>query len=79
MNKKIILQKCHFNNIYLILYIVIFFINLLIQYNIDPDYSYLNSNSSSDSSSDSGAGTETISDTEPDIYGGEEYEELYRT
>ena len=67
MNKKIILQKCHFNNIYLILYILIFFINLLIQYNIDPDYSYLNANSSSDSSSDSGAGTETISDTEPDI------------
>ena len=67
MNKKIIFQKCHFNNIYLILYILIFFINLLIQYNIDPDYSYLNSNSSSDSSSDSGAGTETISDTEPDI------------
>ena len=38
MNKKIIFQKCNSNNIYFLLYIIIFFINLFIEsfnYSID--------------------------------------------
>ena len=38
MNKKIIFQKCNWNNIYFLLYIIMFFINLFIEsfnYSID--------------------------------------------
>ena len=66
MNKKIIFQKCHFNHIYFILYIVILFVNVLIQYNIDPDYSYLDTNSSSDSDTDSDTNTDTDSNSDND-------------
>ena len=66
MNKKIIFQKCHFNYIYFILYIVILFVNVLIQYNIDPDYSYLDTNSSSDSDTDSDTNTDTDSNSDND-------------
>ena len=37
MTKKIIFQKCNFNNIYFLLNIVAFSINLLIENNINPN------------------------------------------
>ena len=37
MNKKIIFQKCRFNNIYFLLYIIMLFIKVLIDYKIYPD------------------------------------------
>ena len=42
MNKKIIFQKCHFNNIYFLLYIIMFFINALLDYKICPDKQEMN-------------------------------------
>ena len=36
MSKKIIFQKCHFNNIYFLFYIIMDFINLLIEYKFTP-------------------------------------------
>ena len=37
MKKKIIFQKCNFNNIYFLFYIIIICIDLLIEYNINPN------------------------------------------
>ena len=37
MNKKIIFQKCNFNNIYFLFYIIMNFINLLIEYELYPN------------------------------------------
>ena len=37
MNKKIIFQKCNFNNIYFLFYIIMNFINLLIGYELYPN------------------------------------------
>ena len=37
MGKKIIFQKCNFNNIYFLLYIVMAFINHFIEYKLYPD------------------------------------------
>ena len=37
MKKKIIFQKCHFNNIYFLFYIIVDCINLLIEYKLYPD------------------------------------------
>jgi len=37
MNKKIIFQKCNFNNIYFLFYIIVNFINLLIEYKLYPN------------------------------------------
>ena len=36
MSKKIIFQKCNFNNIYFLLYIIMFFIDLFISYKLYP-------------------------------------------
>ena len=37
MEKKIIFQKCHFNNIYFLFYIIITFLDFLIGFNIFPN------------------------------------------
>ena len=36
MKEKIIFQKCNFNNIYFLFYLIFIFIDLIIEYNIDP-------------------------------------------
>ena len=41
--KKIIFQKCQFNNIYFLFYIIAYFINILIEHNLESDMSYFNS------------------------------------
>ena len=42
MKKKIIFQKCHFNNIYFLFYIISTFINLLIENKLYPNKSEIN-------------------------------------
>ena len=42
MGKKIIFQKCSFNNIYFLLYIIMDFINLLIEYHLYPNKNDIN-------------------------------------
>ena len=37
MGKKIIFQKCHFNNIYFLFYIIMDFVNQFIEYKLEPD------------------------------------------